>query len=101
MISQIKHILSICYGNLISKPKRVARYLLIDSKKYSQQSYYPNKPHKTSLKIWMEQLLHIFKYGEVCEDYFFYGFDVKGHDMGGVCFIVSPIHENSKSTEFI
>lgn len=83
MVTQIKHILSVIYKNIICKPKRVVKYLLIDCKKYSGQSYYPEESHKSSLQICLEQICHIFKYGEICEDYYYYGFDVKGHDMSG------------------
>ena len=42
------------------------------------QTYFPNeKKRKSNLEIFFQQLLCIFKYGEINQFYFLYGFDVK------------------------
>lgn len=42
------------------------------------ESYYPELPHKSRLRIALEQLGHIMRYGNIERYYFSYGFDVKG-----------------------
>jgi hypothetical protein len=42
------------------------------------ESYYPDLPHKSRIRILGELLGHIFKYGSIEWHYFSYGFDVKG-----------------------
>lgn len=43
-----------------------------------QPSFYPEAPiHKSTLKVFMDQLWEILKYGESEEFYFMYGFDTK------------------------
>lgn len=46
--------------------------------KTALSSYYPNKPHKSKCKIFIENCLHILKYGEINDFYYIYGLDVKG-----------------------
>ena len=41
------------------------------------ESYYPDLPHKTKLRVFIDQIRQIIKWGAVEENYFLYGFDVK------------------------
>ena len=52
---------------------------LIKNKQYwhKSETYFPNNSKKNSCKIFLEQLLCIFRYGEINQFYFLYGFDVK------------------------
>ena len=41
------------------------------------ESYYPDLPHKTKFRFFLDQLRQIVKWGAIEENYFLYGFDVK------------------------
>jgi hypothetical protein len=42
------------------------------------QSYYPDRPHKSKLRIYFENLWWLIRHQEVNEFYYLYGFDCKG-----------------------
>jgi len=55
----------------IKKLRHIKKYVYAES-------FYPEKPHKKHSQILWEQIRHYFKYGDVNEQYFEYGIDVKG-----------------------
>lgn len=65
--------------NLYRKPKSVVKLLLRPSKYCVHESYFPDKPKKSKLRILFDQLTETLKYGYPNEFYFPYGFDVKSN----------------------
>lgn len=53
-------------------------FKLLSSGFVRSESYYPGLPHKSRLRIALELLGHIMRYGNIERYYFSYGFDVKG-----------------------
>ena len=53
-------------------------FKLLSSGFVRSESYYPEQQHKSKLRIALELLGHIMKYGNIEWHYFSYGFDVKG-----------------------
>lgn len=55
--------------------------LFLRKKKFfdvSNNTYYPELPHKNKLTIFFDQLKHILTWGFVSNEYYIYGLDVKG-----------------------
>ena len=77
MKNKLRRLLVVCWRNVYNKPKNILAYCATIHN-FNKDTYFPDKPLKGNLQIVLEQLWHIFRYGNVCEDYFFYGFDVKG-----------------------
>lgn len=57
----------------------VLPFKLVRSGFYRQPSYYPEMQRKSSMRIFMELLCHVFRYGAIEWHYFSYGFDIKGY----------------------
>lgn len=67
--------------NTINQLKATAR-LIIRAKSYvSQDSYYPEEPHKSKWQIFWDQFFFIWKYGNTEKYYFAYGFDRKSMNL--------------------
>lgn len=49
---------------------------LVKSRFWLSPSYYPELPQKSRMRIFMELLLHIFRYGSIEWNYFSYGLDI-------------------------
>ena len=64
------------YHWLVMVPHSLHRFFRYKSKYYGV-SYYPEKTSKSPLRIKLEQLKHICKYGRFEEYYYLYGLDVK------------------------
>lgn len=63
--------------NLINKPLLIKK-LLINKQYYSSETYFPEeKERKNKRTIFLNQIVHILKHGEINEFYFLYGFDIK------------------------
>lgn len=74
---RLRKLLVTCWRNVYNKPKNILAYC-VTIHNFKKDTYFPNKPLKGNFQIFLEQIWHIIKYGNICEDYFFYGFDVKG-----------------------
>ena len=75
-----EHIKSICLWlirNFYSKPKAIVRFLISGKRDCRHQSYFPEFPQKSIIRIWIDQLIQCLKFGYPNEFYFPYGFDVK------------------------
>lgn len=46
------------------------------------ETFYPERERKSIKQIWIEQICHIVKYGQINKQYFEYGIDVKGVNDG-------------------
>lgn len=57
----------------------VLPFKLIRSGFFKQPSYYPEMNRKSKIRIFIELLFHIFRYGAIEWHYFSYGFDIKGY----------------------
>lgn len=76
MKRRISDIVRFLYFNLIRKPLLI-KDLMMD-KKYLAPTYYPEENNrKKASSIFIDQLVHILKHGEINEFYFLYGFDIK------------------------
>lgn len=64
------------YGWLVKRPLELFQ-LLRHKELYRHESYFPEKPHKSSRKIFCEQVRQILKYKTPNAFYFPYGCDVK------------------------
>lgn len=75
MIVKIKKIV----GGLILRINELKRFVS-DNSIVCGVSYFPEyeKDRKSKIRIWIEQLWNILKYGDVNDFYFLYGFDIKG-----------------------
>ena len=51
---------------------------LVTSRFLRSESYYPELPQKSKFRMAMDQLSHIWKYGNIERYYFSYGLDIKG-----------------------
>lgn len=63
------------------RAKLLLRYLVGAERMTSRESYFPELPHKSRLRIFWEQCVHICRYGELNQYYYLYGMDVKGADF--------------------
>lgn len=54
------------------------RFLIGKEKMPSKVSYFPDEPHKSAVRIFFEQCVHIFRFGEINRYYYLYGLDVEG-----------------------
>ena len=64
--------------NLYYKPWWMTRMVAHPGRYAVHDSYYPELKRKSILRIWLEQMEQIVRYGTPNEFYFPYGFDVKG-----------------------
>lgn len=64
--------------HLTRRIKLFFRYLVGAERMTSKESYFPELPHKVKVRIFLEQCVHIFRYGELNQYYYLYGMDVKG-----------------------
>lgn len=62
----------------VMKRRITLPFKLLSSGFVRSESYYPELPHKSRLRIALELLGHIMRYGNIERYYFSYGFDVKG-----------------------
>lgn len=65
-------------GYLKTMPRSILSLLINKSYWSSRESYYPDKKHKPSFVIFLEQLLCVLRWGEIDDFYFLYGFDLWG-----------------------
>ena len=77
MIKTLKLIYRLFNRVFLEVPKQTIR-LLKDKSLVSQPSYYPEAPfHKKKLRVFLDQIRQIIKYGAPEQFYFMYGFDTK------------------------
>lgn len=55
----------------------LVRYYMMN-KQYDMPSYYPERERKSKRRIIIENIWHIIRRGKIIDNYFVYGFDVKG-----------------------
>lgn len=78
---KIVHLLKEAVSRILSFYSRIrlACFFLRHKSKYiDEESFYPEKEHKTNREITKDYLSHILKYGEIDESYFALGIDLKG-----------------------
>lgn len=77
-IKSFRHLAKCLNGWLVKRPKELS-YLLKHKDLYRLPSYYPEEQgtHKSSSRIFWEQVRTILKYGKPNKYYFSYGLDVK------------------------
>lgn len=79
VVNIVAEILKIVFVTLYRKP-RYTISLLLNRQLWDQRSYYPEKRRKSRIRIFIDQLFQIWKYGAPNEFYFLYGLDVKCGD---------------------
>lgn len=72
---------------LYSRTKYVAK-IILNPKMTEGVTYYPEKPRKSKLSIWMDYLSDAFKYGSVDAYYYEYGRDIL--DVRGGGYVIYP-----------
>lgn len=71
---KISAVISYC-----SKSTRMIIDLIRQREKYIfAESFYPERERKTTKQIWLDQIRHILKYGQINKQYFEYGIDIRG-----------------------
>lgn len=79
VVNIITEILATLLGIFYRKPKHTIT-LLFNTHLWKQNSYYPEKRQKSSIRIVFDQIVQIWRYGAPNEFYFLYGLDVKHDD---------------------
>ena len=74
-IKKIKKLKIIETAILILKAKSICK----------QESYYPDEPHKSKMRVFLDQLFFIWKFGGREKYYFAYGFDRKSMNLKKIC----------------